>query len=108
MRTPGDPRTTMSGPIKNKKLRRIRDRKRMKTLLELLVRGGGDSYETYRALYALWCSNNAAVPELKPLFRIPGIEPDGAISITEKFKKTVQSLAKEILPSVLGSKVDLE
>jgi hypothetical protein len=66
--------------------------------LESLTQGKGNVYESYRALYALWCSNHAAVQELRPLFRIPEIEADGALSVTDEFKETVQTLAKEILP----------
>ena len=78
-------------------LRRVHDGKRANTILESLSQGTGDVYESYRALHGIWCSNNAAVPELRPLFRIPGIEPDGALSITDEFRKTVRALAKEIL-----------
>ena len=84
-------------------LRRARDRKHANAILESLSQGTGDVYESYRALYGLWRSNNAAVPELRPLFRIPGIDPDGALSVTDEFKKTVRSLAKEILPVVADS-----
>jgi hypothetical protein len=92
-------------PVRKTTLRRVNDRKRAVEILESLGRGTGDVYESYRALYALWCSNNAAVPELRPLFRIPGIETDGALSITDEFKKTVRSLAKEILSLVEDEKV---
>lgn len=84
-------------PLSKIALRRIRDRKRAK---EILDRGTADVYENYRALYRLWTSNNAAVQELRPFFRIPGIEPDGALSVTDDFRKIVQSLAQEILPLV--------
>jgi len=87
-------------PASKTALRRVHDRKRANTILESLSQGTSDVYESYRALYGLWRSNNAAVPELRPLFRIPGIEPDGALSITDEFRKTVRALAKEILPLV--------
>jgi hypothetical protein len=92
-------------PASKKALRRVHDRKRAYTILESLSQGTGDVYEGYRALYGIWRSNNAAVQELRPLFRIPGIEPDGALSVTDEFKKTVRSLAKEILPLVEDEKV---
>jgi len=42
----------------------------------------------------------AAVQELRPLFRIPGIEPDGQLSVTEEFKGQVRSSAMAILASL--------
>ena len=78
-------------------MRRARVRKRAVELLESLS-GKEYLYEEYRALYGLWCVYNAAVPELRPLFRIPGIEPDGRLSITAEFSSTVRRIAGEILP----------
>ena len=72
----------------------------MVAVLTSLIDGGSDVYEGYRALYALWCSNNAAVPELRPLFRIRGCEPDGAFAVTESWRNEVRSLAMQILSSV--------
>jgi hypothetical protein len=92
-------------PLSQTALRRINYRKRAKAILESLGQGTGDMYESYRALYALWCHNNAAVQELRPLFRIPGVEADGALSVTDDFKRTVRSLATEILPLFSDSKV---
>ena len=92
-------------PVSKTTIRRIRDRKSANEILESLSQGTGDVYEGYRELYGLWRSNNAAVQELRPLFRIPGIDPDGALSVTEEFKKTVRSLAKEILLLVTVEKV---
>lgn len=66
--------------------------------LEILTEANTDIYMLYRELYGIWCSNNAAVPEPIPLFRIPGIEPDGTLSITDDFRHRVRSLAAEILP----------
>jgi hypothetical protein len=65
--------------------------------------GGVDVYEGYRALYGVWCSNNAAVPELRPLFRIPGVDPDGMLSITDDFRSEIRSLAAKILPLISNS-----
>ncbi len=58
----------------------------------------GDLYEQYRSLYSLWRTNNAAVTELRPMFRIPGVDPDGQLSVTSNFIAAVRSIAKEILP----------
>ena len=92
-------------PVRKIKVRRVNTRKRANEILDSLRQGTGDVYESYRALYSLWCSNNAAVQELRPLFRIPGIEADGALSVTDEFKKTIRSLAKEIPPLVSDEKV---
>jgi len=69
-------------------------------LLRGLASGSSDAYETYRSLYHLWCTQNSAVQELRPLFRIPGIEPDGRLSVTEAFKGQVRSSAIAILASL--------
>jgi hypothetical protein len=65
--------------------------------LKALSEGSGDAYMCYRELYALWVSNNAALPELKPLFRMPNVKPDGALSVTDSFKAEVRTLASQIL-----------
>lgn len=95
-------------PASKSTLRRLRDRKLAEEALRSLTENTGDVYENYRALYALWCSNNAAVPELRPLFRISGIEPDGAFSVTKEFREKVRQLAIEILPSMTRAKADKE
>jgi hypothetical protein len=33
------------------------------------------------------------------MFRIPNIEPDGTLSVTEEFNATIVALARQILPS---------
>ena len=73
-------------------------------ILKSLSEGKKDAYEGYRALYVLWCSNNAAVQELRPLFRMPGIEPDGLLNVTDDFRAQVRSLAVQILPLMSDSK----
>jgi hypothetical protein len=80
------------------KRRRLASRLAAKELLEDLVTGKADAYEGYRRLYGLWCSNNAALQELRPLFRMEGIEPDGFLSVTDEFREKVLSVAKSILP----------
>lgn len=84
-------------------LRRWQVRKRTENLLRSVSDGSADAYDGYRALYLLWCSYNAAVPELRPLFRMPGVEPDGSLRVTDVFREQVRSLAKEILPLFSGS-----
>jgi hypothetical protein len=67
-------------------------------LLEKLISGDIEVYVGYRQLYGFWCSNNAAVQELRPLFRIPGIEPDGMLSVDDNFNSKVRGLAESIIP----------
>lgn len=75
-------------------------RQTAKELLRRLAASSSDTYETYRSLYHLWCTQNATVPELRPLFTIPGIEPDGQLSVTDSFKNQVRSSATAILASL--------
>ena len=85
-------------PMSKIELRRLASRRAARDLLQGLVDGNADSYQAYRGLYALWCGNNAAVQELRPLFRMDGIEPDGHLSVTDEFRAKVLTLAKQILP----------
>jgi hypothetical protein len=84
-------------PISKVDLRRLASRQAAKELLQNLVAGKADAYQAYRSLYGPWCGNNAAVRELRPLFTMDGIEPDGRLSVTEEFREQVLSLAKQIL-----------
>lgn len=86
----------------SKAKRRQTARQRCKEILEQLVAGEVETYIGYRGLYALWCRNNAAVQELRPMFRIANIEPDGVLSVTEEFKAQVISTARDVLASFSG------
>jgi hypothetical protein len=54
----------------------------------------------------LWCANNAALQELRPLFRIEGIEADGHIIVTTEFEEQVVSLANQFLPQFSSTSVE--
>jgi hypothetical protein len=95
---------SIMSPLSKIALRRINYRKRAKAILESLDQETSDVYESYRALYQLWCSNNAAVPELRPLFRIPGVVADSTFSVNEEFRQTVRALAREIRPLLSDQK----
>ena len=84
-------------PISKIERRRLASRQAAKELLQNLVAGKADVYQAYRSLYGLWCGNNAAVRELRPLFTVDGSEPDGRLSVTEEFREQILSLAKQIL-----------
>jgi len=75
-------------------LRKVADRVKAKALLDDVVSGELDAYEGYRRLYALWCSSNAALQELRPLFRIEGISPDGPLGVTDDFRKQVVEVSE--------------
>jgi hypothetical protein len=75
-------------------------RQTAKELLCRLASGTAETYESYRSLYEIWRVHNSSVQELRPLFSIPGIEPDGDLSITEDFRRQVQSSATAILANL--------
>jgi hypothetical protein len=87
-------------PISKVKTRRRASRQAAKELLQGITTGEADVYLAYRGLYKLWCTNNAAVQELRPLFRIDGVDPDGQLSVTDEFRETVRTLARDILPQL--------
>jgi|SRR5580692_8658875 hypothetical protein len=93
-------------PVRKTVVRRNQCRERAGAILRTLSQGSGDVYLCYRELYSLWTSNNAAVLELKPLFRIPGIEPDGALSVPDSFKAEVRSIAAQIMSEMSVSDRD--
>jgi hypothetical protein len=61
--------------------------------LETVADGSCDPYEGYRQIYAIYAGTSGALAELKPLFRIPGIYPDGPISVNEEFRCVVVAAA---------------
>jgi len=82
----------------NGKERRHEARKAARELLGGIASGEAEVYVTYRRLYVIWCSQNAAVQELRPMFRLPGVAPDGQLSVTPEFEAQVRALATEIMP----------
>jgi hypothetical protein len=80
-------------------LRRLATRKASISLLEQMVSGDIEVYIGYRRLYRYWCGHNSAVPELRPMFNIPNISPDGILSVTDDFNGRITSIAREILTS---------
>jgi hypothetical protein len=84
----------------SRKERRQASRQAARHLLQRIASGEGEVYLAYRSLYQIWCGHNSAVQELKPLFRIPGIEPDGSLSVTKEFEAQVRSSAAAILPTM--------
>lgn len=89
--------------ISKSELRRRASRQAVAETLQDMVNRRLDAYEGYRRLYAFWCGNNAAVQELRPLFRMSGIYPDGPITVDGYFRKRVLLTATEILPLFLDN-----
>jgi hypothetical protein len=85
--------------IPKAELRRVATRKAFISLLEQMVSGEIEVYIGYRRLYQYWCGHNSAVPELRPMFSIPNISPDGIFSVTDDFNEQITSIAREILTS---------
>jgi hypothetical protein len=79
------------------KERRQKSRERAKEILTVIASGKEYIAEDYLALYAEYGSNPAALEEIKPLFRIPGIEPGGRLSVDDYFNKAIKTLAVELL-----------
>lgn len=84
-------------PPRAKVRRRLR-REEARRILEDLVAGRTqDIFIAYGRLFRLWGGDNA-LGELRPLFRIPGVDPCGSFSVTEDFRAQVIALASRILP----------
>jgi len=82
------------------KVRRRLHRQQARQILEELVAGRTDDiFVAYGRLFRLWNGNDPVLRELRPLFRIPGIDPCGSFSVTDEFRKQVLSLASAILPA---------
>jgi hypothetical protein len=77
--------------------RRAQALEKAREVIKNIESGGLDPYEGYRALYGIYLDTSGMLEELKPLFRLPGIEPDGFIHVDDAFRHTVVSVAKEWL-----------
>jgi hypothetical protein len=67
-------------PPKAKLRRRLR-REKARQLLEDLVAGKADVFWAYGRLFSLWDGNDPIWGTLRPLFKIPGIDPSGSFSL---------------------------
>ncbi len=45
-----------------------------------------DPFEGYRQLYRIYDGTSGLLDELKPFFRLPGIEPDGNLHVNDQFR----------------------
>ena len=81
-------------------IRRLATRKASISFVEQMVSGEVEAYIGYRRLYRYWCDHNSAVLELRPMFSIPNISPDGILSVTDDFNEQITSIARGILISL--------
>jgi hypothetical protein len=91
---------TIMCPVSKVELRRLASRRAARELLLAILAEKADAYEAYRSLYGLWRRNSAALQELRPLFRMDGVEPDGLLPVTEEFRRQVLFLAKRVVPQI--------
>jgi len=68
-------------------------------VLRAMADGSHDPYEGYRKVYAIYVGTSGLVEELKPLFRLPGVNPDGTITVDDEFRRTVIAAAVDWLNS---------
>jgi hypothetical protein len=77
--------------------RRAVSMERAHSILEQMVDGSISPYDGYRLLYGLYASSSGLLAELKPLFRLPGIEPDGCLTVDDEFNLAVREAAAQWL-----------
>jgi hypothetical protein len=66
-------------------------------IFQQVVDGSLDPYEGYRRLYGIYAGSSGLLDELKPFFRLPGVEPDGHLRVDDEFRATIRGLAEEWL-----------
>jgi hypothetical protein len=84
-------------PKSKVELRLKASRRQAGNLLREIRSGKLDIYEGYRQLYGIRCLHNAAVQELRPMFRIPGVSPDGVLTVDNEFRKAVVDLVNQVI-----------
>jgi hypothetical protein len=90
------------------KILAAKTRKRAHALLQALVSSELDVYEGYKQLYGLWVSRNAAVQDLRPLFRIPGVDANGIFSVDDYFRNEVITIAEKLIPLLQVEELPLQ
>ena len=83
--------------IHNRKIRIAARRadavERARQVLQEVVSGSLDAYEGYRRVYGIYLGSSGLAEELKPFFRLPGIEPDGFLRVDDEFRAMIRRLA---------------
>jgi hypothetical protein len=84
---------SMIQPRRRSAQRRAQALENARAVIQTIAEGSRDPYEGYREVYGIYVGTSGMVEELKPLFRLPGIEPDGSILVDDEFRRTVISAA---------------
>ena len=66
---------------------------RARRVMQEVVDGSLDAYEGYRRVYGIYLGSSGLAEELKPFFRLPGIEPDGCLHVDDEFRSEIRRLA---------------
>jgi hypothetical protein len=77
--------------------RKARALENARNILHEVVDGKLDPYEGYRQVYSIYVGTSGIAEELKPLFRLPGIDPDGHINVDDAFRRFVVTSAADWL-----------
>lgn len=77
--------------------KRVKSLERAREVLRAITSGHRDPYEGYREIYGIYLDASGMVDELKPLFRLPDIHPDGPIRVDDKFRQTILAAANDWL-----------
>jgi hypothetical protein len=88
---------TAKHPRRRSTQRKTRALEDARTVLQEVVNGKLDPYEGYRHVYSIYVGTSGIAEELKPLFRLPGIDPDGHINVDDAFRRLVVTSAAEWL-----------
>ena len=81
-------------PVIHSRRRRVAARKALalekaRGVLQMIVDGSHDPYEGYREVHGIYVGTSGLAEKLKPLFRLPGVEPDGTLHVNENFRRIV-------------------
>jgi hypothetical protein len=80
-------------PRRRSSQRRTQALAKARAVIRTIADGSLDPYEGYRQVYGIYLDTSGAAEELNPLFRLPGIVPDGSVRVDDEFRRTVISAA---------------
>jgi hypothetical protein len=70
---------------------------RARQVFQQVVNGSLDPYEGYRQVHGIYLASDGLAEELKPFFRLPGVEPDGFLHVDGEFRAMIRQLAGQWL-----------
>ncbi len=79
------------------KARLLREREKVRKILQGIADASLDPYLGYRQLNAIYCRTSGLHDEIRHFFRVPGVEADGIIRVDDAFRQNIRALAKEWL-----------